>query len=185
MKSIENLSDFFNLDKNGFKEFKRPICCMDERTPFGIHAAGSGILLPESDFDIFMSRTNPDCLTSHDGCGAVEIFCMKNNLPLEDADKIAKEWTQKMAEKYGKKYYHISYSELAGSKDHHHARVCYFDATGRFNYSHPLPAGFAVNRMDMPVSSALSEVEESVGIIFTHGPEIFYSRKSFFVSCYR
>jgi hypothetical protein len=154
---------------------------MDERTPFGIHAAGSGILLPEYDFDIFMSKTNPDCLTSHDGCGAGKIYCLKNNLPLEDSDKIAKEWTMKMAEKYGKKHYHISYSEMVGSKEHHHARVCYFDATGQFNYSDPLPAGFAVNRMDMPASVAIDEVSVAMDIIFTHGPKNLFDSENPFL----
>jgi hypothetical protein len=87
----------------------------------------------------------------------------------------------KMAEKYGKKHYHISYSELVGDREHHHARVCYFDATGQFNYSDPLPAGFVVNRMDMPASSALNEVSESMNIIFTHGPKNLFDSENPFL----
>ena len=174
--SVETISDCFNLEKNKFKEFKKCICCMDERTPFGIHAAGSGILLSETDFDLFMKKNDPDCISSHDGCGAGKIFCKKNNLPLEDSDKYAREWAAKTAEKYGKKHTHISYEEMVGSKEYHHARVCYFDGTGHFNYSDPLPAGFVVNvvnRMSMPVlSSALDEVEAAIDFIFKHGLNI-------------
>jgi len=37
-----------------------------------------------------------------------------------------------------------------------------------FNYSDPLPAGFVVNRMDMPASVAIDEVSVAMDIIFGH-----------------
>ena len=51
-ETLPGLSGAFNLEQHKPQEqLHRCICCMDERTPCGKHLAGSGILLPEADFE--------------------------------------------------------------------------------------------------------------------------------------
>jgi hypothetical protein len=174
IKSLADLGDNFNLEKHQLNpESGICVCCMDERTPRGKHAAGSGMLLSDEELDDFVKEAQPDSFSSHDGCGAAKLYCKKYGLPLEKSDEIAKEWAKEKADKYGKKYFHIPFSEMIGSKEFHSARVAYFDNTGIFNYDRKdksLPQGFMINRRDLKKESALEEIKVALNIIFgDHG----------------
>ncbi|HPT08229.1 MAG TPA: hypothetical protein PLE28_00840 [bacterium] len=189
IKEISNFDDAFDLEKHVPKkvsEIKKCVCCMDERTPYGIHAAGSGILLSDEEFEKYMLEENPDVISSHDGCGAGKIYCQLHGLPIEKSDDIAKEWAQKKAEKYKKEHIHLNFSDMIGNPNFHHARVCYIDTIGSFNYvreDNLLPAGFVVNEKGIGLKNALAENQVANDIVFgDHGlKEYFTPEKPFLI----
>jgi hypothetical protein len=149
---------------------KKCICCMDEGTPEGMHAAGSGILLNEEQLQKYFQETKPEIITSHDGCGAAKIYAKANGLNEEEADKIGREWAEKQAAKFGLKHEHILGTEMSRPTEGHFARVCYYDTTGVLNWNHDagLPAGFVVSRKFMDPEYALKEVSVASNIAFGH-----------------
>jgi len=168
VEKLPNLSDAFDLENHKPSEnFHRCICCMDERTPYGVHSAGSGILLSDKDFDAYFLKSGSDSISSHDGCGAAKIYAKKMGLDVNDSDRIAREWAEKKAKEKGVPHIH-----LAVEKPFHYARVCYYDGTGRFNYEgvEGLPEGFVVGRKYMSKESSLNECEVAKNIVFgSHG----------------
>lgn len=166
-KILPNLTDAFDLEKNKPSEnLHRCICCMDERTPYGLHSAGSGILLSDKEFDAYFEKSKPDSISSHDGCGAAKIYAEKMGLS-GDSDAVGKEWAEKKAKEKG-----VSHLHLKVEKHFHFARVCYYDGTGRFNYqgAEGLPAGFVVGRKYMKKEASLAECNVAKNIIFgDHG----------------
>jgi len=166
-ETLPNLSDAFDLEKHKpAEDVHKCICCMDERTPFGVHSAGSGILLSEEDFDKYFEESRADSISSHDGCGAAKLFAKKMGLE-GDPDAIAREWAEKKAKEKGVPHVH-----LGVEKPFHFARVCYYDATGKFNYDgvEGLPEGFVVGRKYMNKDSSLAEAGVAKDIIFgDHG----------------
>jgi len=51
------MADAFDLEKHKpAPELHRCVCCMDERTPIGVHAAGSGMLLSDADFAKYIAQ---------------------------------------------------------------------------------------------------------------------------------
>jgi len=166
-ESLPNLADAFDLEKHKVENFSHAICCMDERTPCGIHAAGSGILLPPKDFETYMQATQPDLLTSHDNCGAGKLYCLAHGLPVENSDQIARAWAEEQAKKYG-----LPHRHLAVKKDFHFARACYYDLTGQLNndLAAGLPDGFVISRAYMNKKNSLHEAKIALDIIFgDHG----------------
>jgi hypothetical protein len=170
---LPNLVDAFDLSKHrAGQKLDRCICCMDERIPFGLHAAGSGMLLSEVDFAEYILKAVPDSISSHTGCGAAKLYAKAHGLPVEQADQIAKDWAQKKAKELGLPYIHLEID-----KPFHYARVCYYDGTGSFNYEgvEGLPAGFVVGRKNMTKEASLAEVGVAINIIFGDhgfGPEL-------------
>lgn len=189
VKEVPNFEDAFDLEKHvpeKVLEKKKCVCCMDERTPYGIHAAGSGILLSDEEFEKYMVEENPDVISSHDGCGAGKIYCQLHGLPVEKSDEIAREWAQKKAEKHGKEHVHLNFSDMTGSADFHHARACYIDTTGSFNYvreDNLLPAGFVVNKKGIGLKNALAENTVANNIMFgDHGLKDFFTPEKPFLA---
>jgi hypothetical protein len=152
---------------------------MDERTPCGAHAAGSGMLLSDKDFAEYVRQVNPDSISSHTGCGAAKLYAKAKGLPVDQADQIAKDWAREKAQKLGLKYTHLEVD-----KPFHYARVCYYDGTGRFNYASVkgLPAGFVVGRKNMTKEASLAEVGVAISIIFGDhgfGPKLLNEQNPF------
>jgi hypothetical protein len=164
---LPNLPDAFNLEKHKpAEDLHRCVCCMDERTSYGVHSAGSGILLADKDFDAYFAKSGADSISSHTGCGAAKLYCEKMGL-VGDPDTLAREWTERKAKE--KRVPHI---HLGVEKPFHYARVCYYDGTGRFNYKgvEGLPSGFVVGRKYMSKEASLAEGGVAKNIIFgDHG----------------
>jgi len=77
-ETLPNLGDAFDLEKHKPADnLHCCICCMDERTPYGVHSAGSGILLTDADFDAYFKKSGADSISSHDGCGAAKLYAKK------------------------------------------------------------------------------------------------------------
>lgn len=166
-EDLPNLADAFDLEKHKPAEnIHRCICCMDERTPYGVHSAGSGILLSDDDFERYFKESGGDAISSHDGCGAAKLYAKKMGLE-GDPDAIARDWAEKKAKEKGVPHVH-----LGVEKPFHYARVCYYDGTGKFNYDGVpgLPEGFVVGRKFMNKDSSLAEAGVAKDIIFgDHG----------------
>lgn len=176
-ETLPNLKDAFDLAKNKFREDlpERTVYCMDEGTPWGIHAAGSGILLSDEDFNVWFDKARPECLTDHDDCGAKELkakmMAEKFGIGIEDARIKVKDIIKIRAEKKGVKYFYIPKEEM-NRVDFHNARVCYYDGTGEFNFAgvEGLPKGFVVSRAYSGKESSVGEVGTAAAIIFgDHG----------------
>jgi hypothetical protein len=166
VKALPGLVDAFDLGKHKAGNFVKCVCCMDERTPLGIHCAGSGILLSDEDFEKYFDWAKPDAISSHDGCGAGKLYAKKIGFK-GDSDLLAKEWAEKKAKEKG-----ITHIHLGVEKPFHFARVCYYDGTGKFNYQgvEGLPAGFVVDRKCMTKEASLAECAVAKTIIFgDHG----------------
>ncbi|MCX6720432.1 MAG: hypothetical protein NTW11_01355 [Candidatus Staskawiczbacteria bacterium] len=166
-KTLPNMADAFDLEKNkASSELHRCICCMDGRTPCGIHSAGSGMLLSDAEFNKLFEESEADSISSHTGCGAAKIYAERNGLS-GDPDEIAKQWAQEKAKELGVPYVHLEVD-----KPFHYERVCYYDGTGNFNYKgvKGLPPGFVVGRKFMEKGASLAEVGVAINIIFgDHG----------------
>ncbi|MDD5527527.1 MAG: hypothetical protein PHO56_00945 [Patescibacteria group bacterium] len=169
-ENLPRLAEAFDLKKHQLDDFENCVCCMDERTPYGVHSAGSGILLSEADFATYMKVVQPDAISSHDGCGAGKLYCRAHGLPEENSDQIARDWAEQMAVKFDLPHRHITAEEMG--RKFHDARVCYWDATGRINNDPDsgLPEGFVISRAYMNKENCLNEVRAALDIIFgDHG----------------
>lgn len=163
--TLENLPQAFRRKQNC-------ICCMDEGTPWGMHIAGSGILMSPADLQDYYNQTKPDEITSHDGCGAARIYNESQDLPSENPDEAGKKWAQKLAKRFGIKHRHIVAEEMKRPSEGHFARICYYDLTGSFNYGGiaGLPAGFVISRKFITPEYAQKEVAVALSISFgDHG----------------
>ena len=165
VETLPNLGDAFDLEKHKpVDNLHKCVCCMDERTPYGVHSAGSGILLSDADFDQYFKKSGADSISSHTGCGAAKLYAEKMGLA-GDPDAIAREWAERKAKEKG-----IPHVHLDVEKPFHFSRVCYYDGTGRFNYNgvQGLPAGFVVGRKFMNQDSSTAEGGVAKDIIFGH-----------------
>ena len=156
--------------------------CMDERTPGGIHAAGSGLLISDGagkfDDDIaeqvaFLKAAGAKEITRHRGCGAEAAWAKELGLTDQEAEEKLAKRARNVAEKLNVPYSMIEFDKMApfGPKDGHRTGVIYYDATGKFDYSKvkELPAGFIISRGLHPSAEySLFETEFAVGIIFGH-----------------
>lgn len=98
---------------DAFELKSRCICCIDEGTPEGMHAAGSGILMSEEELDKYFEKTKPEEITSHSGCGAAKLFAERHpELNITDPDSYAEQWAQQQADKRGLRYRHLSAEEM-------------------------------------------------------------------------
>jgi hypothetical protein len=178
-ETLPNLPDAFDLEKHKAQEdCHKCVCCMDGRTPFGIHAAGSGILLEDKAFDEYFEKARPDSMSSHTGCGAAKLYCKKMGIE-GDPDEVVKEWTKRKAAEKGVKYIHLEVEQ-----PFHSERACYYDGTGKFNYKgvEGLPEGFVVGRKNMSKEASLAEAGVAKNIILGDhgfGPELLTKENPF------
>jgi len=181
VEKLRNIKDAFDLEKHRppQENVSRCVCCMDERTPYGIHSAGGGILLSDKDFNAFFEASKPDAISSHEGCGAAKIYCKQKGIDPMESNQVAKNWAQKKAKEKGVEYIH-----LPVPKPFHFARVCYYDGTGEFNYQgvEGLPAGFVVGRKYMGQKPSVIEAKVAGDISFGDhgfGKELLNKENSF------
>ncbi len=157
--SLENLSDAFRLEE-------KCLHCIDERTPGGLHSAGSGILRPREDVVRSFRQTGVTEVTSHDGCGAAVLYCRREGIDESLAPEEAKKWAKEIAEELGVPYKHIGFEEMSGPADFHFARTSYYDATAKFNVIPGLPEGFVISRGIQKKEDSLAELGVSLNIAF-------------------
>jgi hypothetical protein len=153
---IANLATAFDADEMN-------VHCMDERTPGGVHCAGSGILLGLEKAAEFCKKSDAKGITSHEGCGAAGIYAKLNNLT-GDSDELGIKFAKELAEKTGLPYT----GHLPVEKKHHFARAAYYDGTGIFDWSKlpkDLPPGFFVNRANLEAEYAAMTEAATAGKI--------------------
>lgn len=153
-----------------FTDPDRTIRCIDERTPGGLHLAGSGILLPEDEIEQVVKRLTKakvDGVWSHAECGAAALAAKKQNLPAEQGDVLGKTWAKTFSDKLGVPYYgHIEPQEFSGPSGFHIARTTYYIGAPSFNPTRVegLPPGFVINRGYLSEDYAKMEADLSVKI---------------------
>jgi hypothetical protein len=174
-ETLPNLKDAFDLAKHQPEAgIKKCGCCMDEGTPWGVHAAMQ--LLSEEEFDEWFKKNQPTHLSTHDGCGAESLLAKRlseeQGIDFSEAKIIAAGWIKAKAEKYGVELIHIPSEKMKRPKDFHDARVCYIDATGKFNYEGVagLPDGFTITDSFSTLEPTLLQAGVAEAIIFgDHG----------------
>ena len=163
VQSLQNL-------EAAFHENDRTLRCIDERTPGGIHLAGSGILLPEDEIEHVVKRLKKEGVEgvwSHAHCGAAALYAQQNNLDMEKGDEYGKEWADTFAKRLGVPYLgHIDSDQLSGPAEFHIARVAYYVGSSHFDPSRVegLPPGFVINRGYLSPKYAKFEADLSVKI---------------------
>lgn len=166
IKKIEGLDEAFGSND-------RCVRCIDERTPGGYHAAGSGILLSEEKKREFIEKVKSSGVQgvySHKGCGAAKIYAELNGLDTDHSDEYGKKWAEKISKEMNVPYKgHIGgegKDALFGPDDFHIARAIYYDGTGLFDYSKvkELPPGFTISRKYLDAENAKKEVGVAVSI---------------------
>ena len=187
---------FANLENGGSGAFD--VCndtlgCIDEGVDGDLNLAGSGILLLEVEVKDGKLKLVSDkklrevltrmkeagllTITTHDGCGAMELFAKKHSTTpeeKEEAIRFGRETLKQLAGELGLQYQHIKASEMHRPAELHTARVIYVDGTGHFNpsaigYGH-LPQGFGISRKFINAKYALEEIKISMDIAFgDHG----------------
>lgn len=165
-ETLPNLLDAFDLEKHKPAEnLDICICCMDGRTPFGVHSAGSGILLPKEELKKYFKESGATAIASHKDCGASKIYAEMMGLDVNDSDNIGEKRLEEMAKEMG-----VPYINLGVEKSFHSERVVYYDGTGKFNYAgvEGLPEGFVVSRKYMTEESSLKECGIAKSIAFGH-----------------
>lgn len=197
----ETVEDYYNSEEeiyqniysNGFSKYveslpqlpeafelkDKCIFCIDEGTPGGIHAAGSGILLSDKESKKYFKKIKAEgikFIASHENCGAaalaVKLYNELHDLKITDIDEYAKKWTEEQARKWGLKPRHINAEEMKRPERGHFARTCYYDLTGSFNWNEikGLPAGFVISREFTNSDDAAKEVNIALDIAFgNHG----------------
>lgn len=161
-----------NIDQV-FKTNEHRLCCIDEGVQNGdMRSAGSGIL-SEGIGRVYLIKKLKAAevreVTSHAGCGAVELFMKKNGITDKSIDEVAIESSKQIAAELGVPYVgHIT--ELKRPNEFHNARMIYIDGTGLFNPSKckELPPGFVVSKKYMTPNQALSEVKLATDIALGH-----------------
>jgi len=164
-KTLPRLRQAFELEK-------KCVSCMDEGTPGGTHAAGSGMLMNDVELEQYFAATKPDEVTSHEGCGAAKLYAEAHGLDIERSDHYAQEWAKHEADKRGLRYRHIAAADMERPSEGHFARTCYYDTTGTFNWdaAEGMTAGFVVSRKYMTPEYALREASVALDIAFgDHG----------------
>jgi len=172
-------------DPKGAFELKEGRCvhCIDERTPGGLHSAGSGILRPKEQVIEEYRKAGVTKVTAHANCGAAKLYCKKNGIDEDQADKLAREWAEDIAKALGVPYEYLDYEQMTGPKGFHIARAAYYDRTGSFNTGEGFPPGFVISRGIQGKDDSLAELAISLSIAFgDHGyAELLTEESPFFV----
>jgi hypothetical protein len=160
VEMIKGMEEAFELEDHC-------VHCIDEGTPGGIHAAGSGILMEESQAIEAMKKAKADGVWSHAGCGAAALYAKREGLDMTNPDEYGIVFAKHLAEKLGVPYKgHIESKDMARPADMHNARVAYYDGTGSFDPSRvpDLPPGFVISRRYLEPEYAAQEADVSVSI---------------------
>lgn len=164
INKLKDISAAFELND-------RILRCIDERTPKGLHSAGSLILAGEKKAIEFLKKSGAIGITSHAKCGAAALDAVNKGIDPDKADEHGKQWAMRLAKISGIPYIeHIEKEQLNGPVDFHIARVAYYDGSGKFNPNavEGLPIGFVITRKHMDPEHAVSEVKISASIATGH-----------------
>ncbi|MCK9352344.1 MAG: hypothetical protein M0P76_06200 [Candidatus Pacebacteria bacterium] len=167
--SLKKLSDMFGV-QDGY------VRCVDEGTPGGFHAAGSGILRSKKEMLKIFRDAGVRGVTSHDGCGAAKMFAKANCKDETCGDAEGKKWAKELASELGVPYRHISFAKMQRPKEFHISRAAYYDGTGCFNFGDgkKLPPGYIISRQIQSEKASLSEI--LLGLNISFGPNGFGER---------
>jgi hypothetical protein len=179
VKMIQGMEEAFKLTDHC-------VHCIDDGTPGGIHAAGSGILMEESKAVEAMKKAKADGVWSHAGCGAAALYAKREGLDTTNPDEYGVVWAKHLAEQLGVPYRgHIKTEDMTRPSDMHNARVAYYDGTGKFDPSRvpDLPPGFVISRRYLEPAYAAEEANVSVSIATgDHGyGELITSEEPFYI----
>lgn len=180
----------------------RYVRCIDERTPNGIHAAGSGIFLVvleglekglkgddavNAGLDAAakkFSEAGVAGITSHDECGAAALVygMVSNDLTIKfaNSDQFGRYFSKRLSEMLGVENGNLS----VHPSGFHIARVAYYDGTGKFNPAviGQLPTGFVVSRYYLGAEHSAREIEIAAKIATgDHGYGELINRKNPFM----
>ncbi len=136
----------------------RVLRCIDERTPGGIHLAGSGILMKDDQLRKTLIEADIKSVWTHAECGAAKLYAEQNGFDPGKADDYARAFGENLEKNFGIKYNgHLSV-EPSGL---HTARVAYYDTTGSFDFQNipELPHGFVINRKYIDPRYAAMEMQ--------------------------
>lgn len=156
IKTIPDLKKAFILKD-------RDLRCIDERTPGGLHLAGSGILMNGAELEKTLHDANIQSVWTHEECGAAKLYAGKNGLNTTRADQYAQEWGKALENRFGIKYRgHLPVEPSGG----HIARVAYYDGTGTFDFQNVrgLPPGFVISRKYLTPDYAAAEIKVAIQI---------------------
>lgn len=172
------------LEKS-FKLKDRDLRCIDERTPGGIHLAGSGILMSDKKLEKTLFNADIKNVWTHEECGAAKLYAQKNGFNQEKSDEYARAWGETLEKKFGIKYRgHIKSAELQGPGGLHIARLAYYDATGQFDFQNvkELPPGFIISRKYLEADYAKAEMKVAISIAMgAHGFNDLINKKTPFI----
>ena len=177
---VEELPNLYE----SFIEHDHCVRCIDEGTPGGFHSAGSGILREKIEVIEAFKKAGVKEITSHDGCGAAGIYAKVHNLDSSKSDEYGKVWAKEIAGELGVSYRHITAKEMNRPEGRHVARVAYYDATGKFDYSKvsELPTGFIISRAIQRLNDSVAESEVSFNIATgDHGFGVLITKHNPFV----
>lgn len=163
IEGIDNIERLFELDD-------RRIRCNGERTPGGLHAAGSLILLEEHEAIRMIKVARADGLYSHSGCTAAGIAFEKLSGASRrfycNPDNYAMLCAKALCKKAG-----IPYSgHIQPKPAFNNARMAVYDGTGRFDNSEPKmkiaglpPCTVISRRYHQSCETAKNEVRMAIG----------------------
>lgn len=160
VKSLPDAERLFALRDHNLR-------CIDEGTPGGLHAAGSGILMEKEAAAQFAKAAEVDGVWSHEGCGAAALFTKEHGQDPKFSDQIAQSWAKELARRLNVPYRgHVAKSELRRPSEFHNARVVYYDKTGRFDpsASPDVPNGFVVTRRYNRPENAARDLDVAIFI---------------------
>lgn len=155
--------------------------CMDERVQIPamkkIGVGGSCVLMSEEQIDRFIQNLakkgiKVKFVSSHDGCGACNLYCKEHSLSADEAPRLAHETAEKMTKKLGKEdgaSAHIPFREMEGNEHVHHARAITVDCNGFFRPKKlGFPATFELTAAAYPDMAQL-QAELSVAVAIAEG----------------
>ncbi|MFA5107361.1 MAG: hypothetical protein WC497_03490 [Patescibacteria group bacterium] len=141
--------------------------CIDEGcSATSHHLAGSGILLGMDQCATVLKDSGVTEITSHDGCGAASLYAKREHLDLAKADNYGIVFAQKLAEKTGLSYRHITAQEMSRPPEFHIARLAVYDGSGNFNPAAipGFPACFWISRYLNPEAKEEAAISAQIAL---------------------
>ena len=166
----DGFAPYINKQPNQDEIWRLPntvLGCIDEgckNTSF--HLAGSGILLGLDKTAELLVNSGATEITSHDGCGAAGLYAQRENLATDNADNYGIVFAQKLAEKTGLSYRHITAQEMSRPPEFHIARLAVYDGSGNFNPAAipGFPACFWISRYLNPEAKEEAAISAQIAL---------------------
>ncbi len=170
---------------SGFLHEPDHVCCIDERIPHdgAVSIAGSGLLIKDDiqvldDFVESLKINNIKRVFIHENCGAVGLYAKSKNISIEDANKDALEWAQKLTKLLGGNEVQ---KILPVDINFHNAQCTYIMSSNVSGMKKPFPRGFEISSY-VSLPQILKQVEVSIDIALTgHGFGILFTKENPFI----